>query len=74
VRCGGLIVRIRSIDAADATFIQEFVAPLSSETRYLRFMAAVKELSVPLHRIETYATDGGWPPRNHATIPRVPPL
>jgi acetyltransferase len=41
----GSIVRIRPIEAADATLIQEFVASLSSKTRYLRFMAAVKELS-----------------------------
>ena len=41
----GSIVRIRPIEAADAAFIHEFVASLSSETRYLRFMAAVKELS-----------------------------
>jgi acetyltransferase len=41
----GSIVRIRPIEAADATFIHEFVASLSSETRYLRFMAPVKQLS-----------------------------
>ena len=38
-------MRIRPIEVADATLIHEFVASLSSETRYLRFMAAVKELS-----------------------------
>jgi len=41
----GSIVRIRPIEAADTTLIHEFVTSLSSETRYLRFMAAVKELS-----------------------------
>ena len=41
----GSIVRIRPIAAADATLIHEFVASLSSEARYLRFMAAVKGLS-----------------------------
>ena len=41
----GSIVRIRPIEVADATLIHEFLASLSSETRYLRFMAAVKELS-----------------------------
>ena len=38
-------MRIRPIEVADATLIHEFVASLSSETRYLRFMSAVKELS-----------------------------
>ena len=41
----GSIVRIRPIEAAHATLIHDFVASLSSETRYLPFMAAVQELS-----------------------------
>ena len=41
----GAIVHVRPIAAADANRIADFVGSLSSETRYLRFMAAVKELS-----------------------------
>jgi acetyltransferase len=41
----GSIVRIRPIEAADVTLIHEFVASISSETRHLRFMATLKELS-----------------------------
>jgi len=39
------IVQIRSIEVADAPLIREFVRSLSVETRYLRFMSGVKELS-----------------------------
>jgi acetyltransferase len=42
---GGSIVRIRPIEATDARLIRDFVQSLSLETRYLRFMAGVKELS-----------------------------
>jgi acetyltransferase len=41
----GSIVRIRPIEIADAELIRDFVASLSFETRYLRFMGAVRELS-----------------------------
>ena len=41
----GSIVRVRPIEVADAMLIREFVRSLSVETRYLRFMYAVKELS-----------------------------
>jgi GNAT superfamily N-acetyltransferase len=41
----GSIVRIRAIESTDATLIREFVGSLSFETRYLRFMGTVKELS-----------------------------
>ena len=43
--CGAPIVRIRSIEVTDAALIREFVQSLSLETRYLRFMSAVNELS-----------------------------
>jgi acetyltransferase len=43
--CGTPSVQIRSIEVADAGLIREFVRSLSFETRYLRFMSAVKELS-----------------------------
>jgi acetyltransferase len=43
--CGAPIVRIRPIEVADAALIREFVGSLSFETRYLRFMGTVKELS-----------------------------
>jgi acetyltransferase len=43
--CGAPIVQIRSIEVADAALIREFVGSLSFETRYLRFMGTVKELS-----------------------------
>ncbi len=42
---GGSIVRIRPIEVTDAGLIREFVQSLSLETRYLRFMYGVKELS-----------------------------
>ena len=42
------LVRIRPIAAADAELIREFVRSLSFETRYLRFMGAVNELSPQL--------------------------
>ena len=41
----GSIVQIRPIESTDATLIPEFVESLSFETRYLRFMGTVKELS-----------------------------
>jgi len=41
----GSIVQIRPIDSTDATLLREFVGSLSFETRYLRFMGAIKELS-----------------------------
>ena len=41
----GSIVQIRPIQSTDATLIRDFVGSLSFETRYLRFMGAVKELS-----------------------------
>ena len=41
----GSIVQIRPIESTDATLIRAFVGSLSFETRYLRFMGAVKELS-----------------------------
>jgi acetyltransferase len=41
----GSIVRIRPIEGTDTMLIREFVGSLSFETRYLRFMGAVKELS-----------------------------
>jgi len=41
----GASVRIRSIAAGDSELIREFVHSLSFETRYLRFMSVVKELS-----------------------------
>ena len=41
----GSIVRIRPIASTDATLIREFVGSLSFETRYLRFMGTVRELS-----------------------------
>ena len=41
----GSTVRIRPICASDAGLIRQFVQSLSFETRYLRFMGAVKELS-----------------------------
>ena len=41
----GSIVQIRPIESTDATLISEFVGSLSFETRYLRFMGTVKELS-----------------------------
>jgi acetyltransferase len=41
----GAIVQIRPIESTDATLIRDFVGSLSFETRYLRFMGAVKELS-----------------------------
>jgi acetyltransferase len=41
----GPIVQIRPIDSTDATLLREFVGSLSFETRYLRFMGAIKELS-----------------------------
>ena len=41
----GTLVRIRPIAAADAGLIRVFVHSLSVETRYMRFMAAVKQLS-----------------------------
>lgn len=41
----GLIVHIRPIAAADAELICEFGRALSFETRYLRFMMGVNELS-----------------------------
>jgi len=44
----GSIVRIRSIEVADAMLIREFVRSLSFKTRYLRFMAAVKGLSAQM--------------------------
>jgi acetyltransferase len=43
--CGAPIVQIRSIEVTDAALIREFVRSLSFETRYLRFMSAVNELS-----------------------------
>jgi acetyltransferase len=43
--CGAPIVRIRPIEVTDAAQIREFVRALSFETRYLRFMSAVNELS-----------------------------
>ena len=44
----GRLVRIRPIAAADAELIRVFVHSLSVETRYMRFMAAVKQLSPPV--------------------------
>ena len=41
----GSIVQIRPIESTDTTLIREFVGSLSFETRYLRFMGAVRELS-----------------------------
>lgn len=41
----GSIAQIRPISSADATRIREFVGSLSFETRYLRFMGGVRELS-----------------------------
>ena len=41
----GSLVRIRPIERTDATLIRDFMGSLSFETRYLRFMGAVKELS-----------------------------
>jgi len=41
----GTLVHIRPIAAADAGLIRGFVRSLSLETRYLRFMTAVNELS-----------------------------
>lgn len=41
-------VQIRSIEAADAMLIREFVRSLSSRTRYLRFMSGVNELSAQM--------------------------
>ena len=41
----GSLVHIRPIESTDATLIRDFVGSLSFETRYLRFMGAVKELS-----------------------------
>ncbi|HEU5257832.1 MAG TPA: GNAT family N-acetyltransferase [Vicinamibacterales bacterium] len=38
-------MQIRPIEGTDATLIRDFVGSLSFETRYLRFMGAVKELS-----------------------------
>jgi acetyltransferase len=46
--CGAPIVQIRSIEVTDSAPIREFVQSLSFETRYLRFMSAVKELSAPM--------------------------
>jgi len=43
-----LIVHIRSIEATDTSLIREFMRSLSFETRYLRFMSAIKELSAPV--------------------------
>ena len=42
------IVQIRSIEAADAMLIREFVRSLSFKTRYLRFMSGVRELSAQM--------------------------
>jgi GNAT superfamily N-acetyltransferase len=41
----GSIMRVRPIEVADAMLIREFVHALSFETRYLRFMYGVRELS-----------------------------
>ena len=41
----GTAVRIRPIAPSDAESVREFVRSLSFESRYMRFMAAVKELS-----------------------------
>jgi len=46
--CGAPVVQIRPIEVTDAALIREFVQSLSVETRYLRFMSAVKELSTPM--------------------------
>jgi len=43
----GTSVHIRPIAPGDQELIRDFVRSLSSETRYLRFMAEVKELSAP---------------------------
>jgi len=41
--CVAPIVHSRSIEVTDAALIREFVQSLSFETRYLRFMSALKE-------------------------------
>ena len=46
--CGAPIVQIRSIEVTDAALIRQFVQSLSSETRYLRFMSPLKELSAQM--------------------------
>ena len=46
--CGAPIMQIRSIEVTDTALIREFVQSLSFDTRYLRFMSAVKELSAPM--------------------------
>ena len=46
--CGAPIVQIRSIEVTDAALIREFVQSLSLETRYLRFMSPLKELSAQM--------------------------
>jgi len=45
---GAPIVQIRSIEVTDAALIREFVQSLSLETRYLRFMSPMKELSAQM--------------------------
>ncbi len=45
---GASIVQIRPIDVTDAALIREFVQSLSPETRYLRFMSPLKELSAQM--------------------------
>ena len=45
---GASSVQIRSIEVSDAALIREFVQSLSPETRYLRFMSPLKELSAQM--------------------------
>ena len=53
--CGAPIVQIRSIEVTDAALIREFVQSLSLETRYLRFMSPLKELSAQMIDLLTRA-------------------
>ena len=53
--CGAPIVQIRSIEVTDAALIREFVQSLSLETRYLRFMSPLKELSAQMVGLLTRA-------------------
>ncbi len=55
--CGTPIVQIRSIEVADAVPIREFVQSLSLETRYLRIMSPLKELSAQESRLLSQLVD-----------------
>lgn len=49
---GGIRVAIRPIRPEDATLAQDFVHALSPESRYMRFMNSIRELSpIQLHRL-----------------------